>query len=297
MLEACVSTLAQPSTGWSPFTCTAASQPGERRRPSLISTCSSSPRRHRQRRHRCVRGEPHNPVQRSGPRRRHRSRDRRRAVRRQRRCARESVLHQALLRPATWRRRPGPAPACRPSATLAWAFNHNTGDAIDRARQQLDLATTGDDVQAVCRAAARKVLLAAASLTSVVTLSWTTDRARAAAFIADAHPEWAHDATVGLAWSRTPTDDSTAVRRFLDGFADLGGPAASDHEWPPLTGGHLASPTRARGVRHPPTTRCRSTLCRASCRTSFGVAVRCAWSGDARSGCSDVLAGRANRAG
>jgi uncharacterized protein len=110
-------------------------------------------------------------------------------------------------------------PACRPSATLAWAFNHNIAAAIDRAREQLDLTTTGDDVREVCRAAARKVLLAAASLTSVVTSSWTTDRARAAAFIADAYPEWAHDATVGLAWSRTPIDDPTAVRRFLDGFA------------------------------------------------------------------------------
>ena len=110
-------------------------------------------------------------------------------------------------------------PACRPSAAIAWAFNHNVADGIDRFRQQLDLATTDDDVKAVCRAAARKVLLAAASLTSVVTSSWTTDRARAAAFVADTYPEWAHDAAVGLEWTRDPTDDSTAVRRFLDGFA------------------------------------------------------------------------------
>ena len=74
-------------------------------------------------------------------------------------------------------------------------------------------------MKAVCRAAARKVLLAAASLTSVVTSSWTTDRGRAAAFVADTYPEWAHEATVGLEWTRTPTDDSAAVRRFLDGFA------------------------------------------------------------------------------
>jgi hypothetical protein len=44
-------------------------------------------------------------------------------------------------------------------------------------------------------------------------------RGRAAAFVADAYPEWAHDGTVGLEWTRTPTDHSTAVRRFLDGFA------------------------------------------------------------------------------
>ena len=110
-------------------------------------------------------------------------------------------------------------PSCRPSPTLAWAFNHNVGEAIDRARHQLDLATTADDVRAVCRAAARKVLLAAASLASVVTSSWTTDRAQAVGVIADAYPKWALDATVGLEWTRAPTDDSTAVRRFLDGFA------------------------------------------------------------------------------
>ena len=110
-------------------------------------------------------------------------------------------------------------PSCRPSPTIAWAFNHNVADAIDRARQRLDGATTSDDVKAVCRAAARKVLLAAASLTSAITSTWTTERARAAAFVAHAYPEWAHDATVGLEWTRTPTDDAIAVRRFLDGFA------------------------------------------------------------------------------
>jgi hypothetical protein len=42
---------------------------------------------------------------------------------------------------------------------------------------------------------------------------------RAVTFITDAHPEWAHDATLALTWCRSPTDDPAAVRHFLDGFA------------------------------------------------------------------------------
>ena len=110
-------------------------------------------------------------------------------------------------------------PACRPSVTMAWAFIHNVADAIDRARHQLEGAATAGDVKAICRAVARKVLLAAASLTSVITSSWTTDRRRAAAFLTEAYPEWAHDVTTALVWTRSPTDDTAAVRRFLDGFA------------------------------------------------------------------------------
>ncbi len=110
-------------------------------------------------------------------------------------------------------------PACRPSATMAWAFNHNIADAIDHARHQLEGAASAGEVRAVCRAAARKVLLATASLTSVITSSWTTDRRRAAALVAGTYPEWAHDATAALEWTTSPTDDETAIRRFLDGFA------------------------------------------------------------------------------
>jgi hypothetical protein len=110
-------------------------------------------------------------------------------------------------------------PAYRPSATIAWAFNHNIGDAIEHARQQLDHAASGDDIKLVCRAATRKVMLAAASLTSVITTSWTTDRRRAAAYLADTYPEWAIDATTTLEWTTSPIDDPAAVRTFLDGFA------------------------------------------------------------------------------
>ena len=85
-------------------------------------------------------GEFHGPVPRSGARRRHRSRDRGWAVRRRPRRSRESMLHQALLRPAAWRRPPVPAPVLSTVPAMAWAFNHNIADAIEPARQQLDLA-------------------------------------------------------------------------------------------------------------------------------------------------------------
>jgi hypothetical protein len=123
-------------------------------------------------------------------------------------------------------------PAYRPSATMAWAFNHNIGDAIERARQQLDHAASGDDIQLVCRAAARKVLLAAASLASVITTSWTTDRRRGAAFLADTYREWAIDATTTLEWTTSPTDDRAAVRNFLDGFATWVAQQLHDHAAP-----------------------------------------------------------------
>ena len=38
-------------------------------------------------------------------------------------------------------------PSYRPSATMAWAFNHNVADAIDEARQRLDTAKCSGDVK------------------------------------------------------------------------------------------------------------------------------------------------------
>jgi hypothetical protein len=108
---------------------------------------------------------------------------------------------------------------CRPSATLAWAFNHNVDAAIEGARRRLAAANDGDDVEVVGRAVARKLLLAAASLTSVITGSWTTDRRRAAAAISEHYPRWADQAATALAWASTPTDNPSEVTALLDGFA------------------------------------------------------------------------------
>jgi predicted nucleotidyltransferase len=109
-------------------------------------------------------------------------------------------------------------PRYRPSATMAWAFNHNVAAAIAEARQRLDTASESGDVKQVCRSIARKVMLAAASLTTVIDSEWTTDRHRAAGAIAEHYPEWADQATVALEWASAPTDDPSKVRKFLDGF-------------------------------------------------------------------------------
>jgi hypothetical protein len=97
--------------------------------------------------------------------------------------------------------------------------DHNVDAAIEQARQRLATATDGDDVKGICRAIARKLMLTAASLTSVITGSWTTDRRRAAAAIAEHYPQWADQATTALEWGSTPTDDRSQVRALLDGFA------------------------------------------------------------------------------
>jgi hypothetical protein len=110
-------------------------------------------------------------------------------------------------------------PNCRPSATVAWAFNHNIAAAIDRTHQLLATARDGDDVKRICRAVARKLMLTAASLTSVITGSWTTDRRRAASAMALHYPQWADQARLALEWGSTPTDDPSEVQALLDGFA------------------------------------------------------------------------------
>jgi hypothetical protein len=96
---------------------------------------------------------------------------------------------------------------------------HNVAAAIDEARQRLDTVKDSADVKQLCRHVARRVMLAAASLTSVITAMWTTDRCRAAAGIAEHYPEWADQAAVAVEWATTPTDDQSKVRAFLDGFA------------------------------------------------------------------------------
>ncbi len=87
-----------------------------------------------------------------------------------------------------------------------------------RPRHRLDTANDSGDVKQVCRTVARKVMLAAASLASVINSEWTTDRHRAAAAIAEHYPEWADQAAVALEWASAPTDDPSKVRKFLDGF-------------------------------------------------------------------------------
>jgi hypothetical protein len=111
-------------------------------------------------------------------------------------------------------------PRYRPSATMAWAFNHNVAAVIAETRQRLDATGDSGDVEQLCRSVARKVMLAAASLTSVISSEWTTDRHRAAATIAEHHPEWADQAAMALQWASAPTDDPSKVRTFVDRFGE-----------------------------------------------------------------------------
>ena len=110
-------------------------------------------------------------------------------------------------------------PRFQPSARMAWAFNHNIAVVIDEAHQWLGTARDSDEVKSVCRSIARKVLLAAASLTSVVTSTWTTDRQRAAAAIVEHYPDWAEQSALAVRWTTAPTGEASNVRAFLDGFA------------------------------------------------------------------------------
>ena len=110
-------------------------------------------------------------------------------------------------------------PSYRPSATMAWAFNHNITTAIEDARRRLAERNDPTEVRVVCRVIARKVMFAAASLVSVITSSWTTDRRHAADVIGEHYPEWAEQAKLALGWGAEPTDDPSRVRELLDGFA------------------------------------------------------------------------------
>ena len=57
-------------------------------------------------------------------------------------------------------------------------------------------------VGATCGVEAREVMLSAASLTPVITGSWTTDRRRAAFAIVMHYPQWADQARLALEWAR-----------------------------------------------------------------------------------------------
>ncbi len=85
-------------------------------------------------------------------------------------------------------------PRCLASPQVAWAFNHDTSVAVADAQRRLDHAATPEEVREVCRSAARKVTLSAASLASIIEPTWTTDRNRAAQVITARHPEWARGA-------------------------------------------------------------------------------------------------------
>lgn len=110
------------------------------------------------------------------------------------------------------------APA-RPTPQLAWAYNHSVGRSVDACRSDLAISCTPTEVAVVARRAARRTLLACASLASVRTGRWTTDREVAVAFVDERHPSWADDAHAAMQWCHEPTYDRVEAAVFLDGFA------------------------------------------------------------------------------
>lgn len=118
-------------------------------------------------------------------------------------------LAGADLRPAL--------PACRPTRAVADALNDDVGALVVAWRAGLGAARTPGDVAMIARAAARKLLLVAATLESVEHGGWTTDRAAGAALLAIHHPKWAQVSEQALDWCSDPDrptiDD---VNRLLD---------------------------------------------------------------------------------
>lgn len=108
---------------------------------------------------------------------------------------------------------------CRASAKVAWAFNHDIGEAVASAKTQLAQAVEPTRVAEVCRSSARRVTLAATSLVSIAKTTWTTDRGTAARAIAEIYPEWAPAAQRALRWCDSPSDNAEDVREFLDSYA------------------------------------------------------------------------------
>jgi hypothetical protein len=108
-------------------------------------------------------------------------------------------------------------PACRASRAVAEGFNDDVPRLVRRWRSELEAAQTPDEVALVARAAARKLLLVAATLESAEHGGWTTDRRTGATMLAAHHPQWAVTARQAVDWCAHP-DRPTAhdVHRLLD---------------------------------------------------------------------------------
>ena len=108
-------------------------------------------------------------------------------------------------------------PACRASRAVAEGFNDDVPTLVRGWRSELEAARTPEEVAVVARAAARKLLLVAATLESAEHGGWTTDRRTGATMLAAYHPQWASTARQAVDWCAHP-DRPTAddVHRLLD---------------------------------------------------------------------------------
>jgi hypothetical protein len=115
-------------------------------------------------------------------------------------------------------------PACRASRVVADGFNDDVPGLVRRWRSELAAAQTPDEVALVARAAARKLLLVAATVESAEHGGWTTDRRTGATMLAAHHPQWSLTAQQAVDWCAHPDRPSPHhVHRLLDLGAWLAG--------------------------------------------------------------------------
>jgi predicted nucleotidyltransferase len=101
----------------------------------------------------------------------------------------------------------------RPSRALADGFNDDLPVVVRRLRSTVESARTPEERLVATRKAARRLLLAVATIESVSHATWSTDRGTGAALLARHHPEWTDAAGRALDWS--------AGRGAADGVEEL----------------------------------------------------------------------------
>ena len=92
-------------------------------------------------------------------------------------------------------------PRCRPSRRLADGFNDELPAVVERLRSAVDAAATPAERLGAVRKAARRLLLAVATIESVSHGTWSTDRGEGAALLTQHHPQWTDVVRRCLTWS------------------------------------------------------------------------------------------------
>jgi uncharacterized protein len=105
-------------------------------------------------------------------------------------------------------------PRCRPSRALADGFNDDLAAVVHTLRSTVDDAPTPAARAAAVRKAARRLLLATATIESVSHGSWSTDRGTGAALLSRHHPEWTDVAARAVEWSAGGGPDDGVQRLF-----------------------------------------------------------------------------------
>jgi hypothetical protein len=115
----------------------------------------------------------------------------------------------------------GPDPAVgianvRVSSELAWSFNHDVRERVERYRSHLRTLDAPTDICRWSRNMAGGLLLAATSLANIVSGAWTTDRTTAANILAVRFPERSSDVHELVRVWRTGTPHRAEIDAMLD---------------------------------------------------------------------------------